>query len=751
MYKEKGDAALRHTTVRIENEEVELGFDGFTGDLTRLVAKSTGDNLIKNWHEARSMPFCLELKNRDGSVEKVTSFQYNFLLTHMHLKPEISTRELPDGTRVFSAGYSALMGKDSVRDIKLTYSVMVSPHSRETIWKIKVRNLEKDSVVKAVLFPCVFGVYLGDTWKDDVLIYPFNAGEKVENPVELYEQEPAIIGWKWQEYKYVYHINGIGTQRMEDGAYAREFKYSGPASMMWLDYYDSQNGLYLASYDECFPVSAIHAETFGGKRPGMGFFTVKYPEIQPGEEWESAPFALAVHEGDWHWGAERYRTWRESCTGEAAVKLPEWFKKSAGLVAHYDFKYQDGEVVHHFTDIPSLYKQAKEFGLDHILISGWHKDGFDHGFPMYTPDTEVGTEDELASNVKSIKEAGGHVTFYVNSQLCNVKYEELEDLRNHAGVMGEDGKINGDNYGDKEIGFSVMCCQAERWRKHLANAVEYLIDKAGADGVYLDQLGMAKPQFCYNQQHNHHPSSWNEGYKKLLKEINSKYESSSLPSIFYEGVSDIHGNQVCGQLISTFFYYHNGAFPEMYKYTFPEQVLVDMVYPSRNQIMRPVHVSQVSREMINKAFILGSYFWIYDLEEDNTFSKDPEQMGYLKQVIRLRKFWLESFGRGIFRDTVGLEFDPGILSAKRYEMNDGAALIAVWNPGRTPADIRISNVCCGSIHDRQINYKCYEIEADFAVNRKSAALLHKDGNCFSDVETGGSELSIIVVGKCGDA
>ena len=80
-----------------------------------------------------------------------------------------------------------------------------------------------------------------------------------------------------------------------------------------------------------------------------------------------------------------------------------------------------------------------------------------------------------------------------------------------------------------------------------------------------------------------------------------------------------------------------------------------MVYPRKNLSMRPVHIAQVSREMINKAFILGSYFWIYDLEEDNTFKNDQEQYEYLKKVIDLKNVWLNLYGQGIFKDTVGIE------------------------------------------------------------------------------------------------
>lgn len=80
--------------------------------------------------------------------------------------------------------------------------------------------------------------------------------------------------------------------------------------------------------------------------------------------------------------------------------------ESPGLVAHYDFQYQGGGIVHRFRDIPALYAQAREMGLSHLLLSGWNVDGFDNGFPMYTPSPELGTEEELRQALRQVREAG---------------------------------------------------------------------------------------------------------------------------------------------------------------------------------------------------------------------------------------------------------------------------------------------------------------------------------------------------------
>ena len=78
------------------------------------------------------------------------------------------------------------------------------------------------------------------------------------------------------------------------------------------------------------------------------------------------------------------------------------------------------------------------------------------------------------------------------------------------------------------------------------------------------------------------------------------------------------------------------------------------------------------------SFVDGMYFWIYDLEDDNTFERDPEQLEQLKKVIRLRRFWLETFGKGIFRDTVGLADLPtdARCPVRRYELDDGCLIAA---------------------------------------------------------------------------
>jgi hypothetical protein len=208
-----------------------------------------------------------------------------------------------------------------------------------------------------------------------------------------------------------------------------------------------------------------------------------------------------------------------------------------------------------------------------------------------------------------------------------------------------------------------MCAGSKSWQDRLLDAIKYVVG-LGATGVYLDQLAMAAPRACHNPDHNHPYDGWCDGYREMLEQANKvKTNSGDSISIIIEGCSDMYGPVVNGGLVSTFISLHSGAFPELYRYTFPQHKLVDMVYPNQNLAMRPVHVAQRSTEMINKAFLTNMYLWIYDLVEDNSFFNDPEQLAYLLKVIDLKKLWNEKYSDFVFADERGINDKSAELCA----------------------------------------------------------------------------------------
>ncbi len=655
---------------RLDNGHLILAIDSLTGQLLEFAYAKTGENILKNHAFTCPQPLALEI-----SGERLAPAPGEVIRAYPELKPEVQIEVL-----CAKVLYPCLWDGKRVRQVRAEYRVELLENDGAARWNLAL-SCGPGEKVERVWFPCLRGVYLGDSWSDDVLVYPYFSGIKERGPVDSFAAPPIEVDWRWQEYKYTYGLGSL-AQRLPSGAWGLDCAYSGPLSMKWLDYYGEDFGLYFASLDQSFDVCTLCAETFGPQRPGM-HFAFSYPvALGPGDHWRAPEAVTALHTGDWRQGAARYQAFHRGFS-PADTAEPPWFRESPGLVAHYDFKYQNGGIVHRYRDIPRLYQEARSLGLNHMLLSGWHRDGFDNGYPRYEPDRDLGTPQELRDAVTWVREAGGHVAFYINARIVNLDFPENKAFAQENGVLLSDGGILEEKAGDRA--FAVQCIGSAPWREKLKNAVE-LVSQLGADGVYLDQLAMARPGLCANPAHGHRYGQWNAGYRQLLEEIRQ-----SVPGAFallHEGCSDAYGSLCAGQLVSTFAYHHRGAFPQMYRYTFPEQTLIDMVYPRRGLAMRPVHVARASREMMDRAFLTGLYFWIYDLVEDNSFDNDPASREYLKGILALRAFWLKRFGPGVYADQDGVAAMPPEVDLGVYQLKN-AVLLACANTAGSPAEIAV--------------------------------------------------------------
>ncbi len=652
----------------LDNEKLSLAIDSQTGQLVELVWEETGENLLKNHLFSLPQPFALyagALVLRPGDSIAVT--------LHPELIPQIVVKK-----NAVTVTFHFLWDGEKVHPVQARYQVRLKGDT--SLWLLELSLGDTAPVPETIRFPCINGVWFGENWESDTLVYPHYAGLKIVNPVKTLAQQSSQIDWAWQNYRYTY-LTGTMAQPAAEGGYALEGSYTGTISMKWLDYSGQDSGLYFACHDPALQVCSLRAHTFGPGSPGMSFSFSHPVCLRSGESWQSPEFAVAIHPGDWHESADRYRAFHQSFMFPADAR-PAWMKTSAGLVAHYDFKYQNGGIVHRYEDIFGLLEDARALGLNHLLLAGWHQDGFDNGFPQYIPDSDLGSSEELKAQLAAVKEAGGHVSLYVNTRIANPSYSQLADFLEANAVKGRDGRLMKELCAGRE--FAVMCIGSQGWRDMLAETAARITGELGADGLYLDQLSMGEPGLCFNADHQHLYGQWNYWYQQLLEEI-SAYQNNCL---LHEGCSDAYGSLSAGQLVSTFVYHHTGAFPQLYRYTFPEQALVDMLYPCRNLAMRPVHVAQVSRALMDRAFVTGMYFWIYDLQDDNTFTRDPQSLAYLKSLITLRNFWLKTFGQGIFRDNLGLKCPEPSCSAARYD-SPGRLEIACANPTGKPVFLKL--------------------------------------------------------------
>lgn len=645
---------MYHSRLFLTNGVISLELDALNGEVLGFIRESTMDNAAKNYF--RDAAGILDGNVFVAGVKKHLNVpRFPQISEDTALTPQI-TVEQGEGSAKAEIIYPYLVANGEKIDISAKVRIELDPGDCRSRWYLSLDN-RSGCEIQSCKFPQLNGLWLGDDWKENTLIFPRVAGLKMDDPTGTLAQPPVRMTWKWQEYLHNYFLGSQPAAKDDRGLYTLSANHTGGCSMLWMDLYSREEGtgIYITCRNLDLRQKAISACTLGPYNPGVGLGIDHFPCLTEGQ-WESQECVLAFHEGDWHWAADEYRAARQKnpnpvCKNEP---VPEWFKKSPGLVAHYDFMYQGGKVVHTFKDIPALYEKAKSQGYKHLLIAGWNDHGFDDGFPLYRPSAELGTEEELKKAIADIKADGGHVCFYVNSRLCNVGYPQNKERTEKSCAMNRDGSLKIENYGAKGVDFATLCMSEPSWRKQLVEDITYLVKEIGIDSVYLDQLAMATSVLCYHPEHKDHagdPAAWNQGYEKLLDELRTAVPECP---ILYEGCCDVFGSGVAAQLISTIRRPAVGAMAEVYKYTFPEQILTDMLNPRRYSAMRAEHTARKSTWLLYNSFVIGSYFWCYDLEEDNTFSRDPAQEERMKKTVALRQAWLNRWGHGIFRDQENL-------------------------------------------------------------------------------------------------
>ena len=673
---------MYQSRLHMTNGIISVALDALSGEMLEFVRERTADNVIKN-HVRRTRSLLDAVRYMPDGEKRLWPPRYEEIRLDASLTPKVEVAQ-GDGVARAVITFPYLVSEGKKVDVGARVTIELKKDDPRACWRLTLDN-RTDCEIDDVAFPAVDGVWLGEDWRDDVLVYPHFAGCRMDNPTEQLASEPEMISWKWQEYVYRFKLGQDTGKKDDRDAYVRRLNYSGEASMVWMDLYDAgeDTGLYITCRNSSLKMKSLRMESFGRCDPGVGLAILHHPALKKGE-WSSEECVLALHGGDWHWAADDYRAWFDTLGLPRGGKLrPQWFMESPGLMAHYDFQYQGGGIVHRFSDIPDLMADALKVGIHHLLISGWNEDGFDYGFPHYTPNHKLGTPEELRDAVRKAREMGGHVAFYINSRLCNTAFEDQTERIRESAVMLRSGDMWIEKYGADELSFASMCINEPRWRHLLRDRVRYMTHEIGADSMYLDQFAMATSLMCYHPGHEEHrddPAAWNQGYEKLLAEMTRDAAPEGM-ALLYEGCNDNFGRLAGGQLISELHCPFRARMPQVYKYTFPDQILMDMMNPRRHSAMRPEHVARHSTELLHNAFTMGAYFWCYDLKWDNQWHDDPEQEERLKKLIALRTAWLKTWGHGRFTDTVGITEIPDSCQVRGFALEKGLLLACAAEKG----------------------------------------------------------------------
>ena len=682
-------AAAAEAPIALENDLLRITVDGTTGAVLSIFNKRTETEYLAPRADPKP-PFIVDCYSanqaiyiRDPFEEQGGGFsRYNPAVSGQ-VKGDLSHRReaVEGGVRVSQevgeAGSRLQCASRLPGGILVTYSITVKADSPLTEWRVRVENQggeapDKDQRVYRVAFPVLEGVCIGGKHEDNFLARPYAQGELIPDPAS---------------YDFL---------RPKRTTPIFVLTYPGWASMSWMDMYAPGGGLYLASYDLSF--QQMDLEAWPDRAAGtmtLDMRTLAF--LEPGQQWDSQAFVVGVHEGDWHWGADRYREWARQY--HRAYIGPDWPRQEC------DGWFGTGGPTKRYSDFLTMYEDARWLGLNYLQI--WSQMienvGPNKGRKSYYcflwPDPDRGGEAEMTRTVRAIRAQGGHIGFYHNLWTWDAELAKgMEQWKEHlppdvhvpqwwgeartwASVFPDGSRIAGNWAESPGTRYSGMCPAAEGYQDYILDWVlERYVKRYGVDAWYFDSMPVtmfSAARICFSDEHGpHQPHGVGQGMLRLLERLHN----GARPYVHLAVTSET----VCDALMQ----YNSHALgleylegisryvkPEIYAYTWPEHAIYSGTCNGAGSGLKyywPDVGDKPRREdVMNHVFLMGSRF---DILMQSPIDRTDSFVQYLRKLIALRAAVKSAIYGADFRDEIGLGPLPERVYAKLFRRPDRASL-----------------------------------------------------------------------------
>ena len=583
------------------------------------------------------------------------------LAVYSHCQTPVKTERTAD-TTVFT--YDTLIAEDG-QSFPICLTLTVREEDGSLVFTSEIQN-RSAAILNELQYPFFSASDFGCAPKDEVLYIAEGLGVRVPNPrlhVAGAHTEYMAADYKGIWRSYTYPAAGMGT----------------PITMPWLGLQCGEKHLYLGEHNPELRLITLNVGVppRGAEGDEMMLSISHYPAAHPSETVSIGRSVMAVFDGDWRDASAFYRAWSEK-TWMVEHPIPDWVKDLTGW-QRVICKHQYGEVFWKYADLPKLWEEGMQYGINGLLLFGWWRGRFDNNYPELEPDPALGGAEGLRAAIAEIRAKGGEVLLYSNGNLIDVKtdfYKHTGQRISHKDIDGneyrEHYQFSNDgtvlrNFGYKS--FDTACHTTKEWQENLLRIAKLKLS-FDPSAIFFDQVSCCL-KLCFDSTHPHGFRIDEDGigrWNNLRAIRNSLPEGKSLG---VECVNDRYCNIV--DFVHGFgngmHYGWHHAFPDLYLHTFPE------VHISN----RGIHDDKADfQDHLNHAFVYGLIFdtAIYRCRRVGIAAL-PEYAEYQKKLIDLKEKYHKYFYRGTFRTMYGEGLPACIRSAKFVA--DGGFAVALWN------------------------------------------------------------------------
>ena len=231
--------------------------------------------------------------------------------------------------------------------------------------------------------------------------------------------------------------------------------------------------------------------------------------VNSNETLDIVPIVIKPYEGDWYNGADIYKAWRK--TWFKPPHRPEWIKQ-VNSWQQLQMNSSESHINFKFSDLINYAKEAKNYGVNAIQLTGWSYGGQDRGVPSHDVDPRLGTLDDFKKAISDCQAIGVKIILFTKftwveytSPLYDqfkkyICWDEDSTLHFHGGYS-YDTYTQLKRFNNRKLG--SLCQLDDSCRILLCREFKKCLDLGAAGMVYDEVQHHGGVQLCFNPNHWH--------------------------------------------------------------------------------------------------------------------------------------------------------------------------------------------------------------------------------------------------------